>query len=218
MTNTLDPTTLGKRKRSLDDTNTLKPKRDSQNSTSIAAGLAYTEHQTSVTVLKKQRVSDIQAQDLTSNNAEHGERNLAKFPPEVLQYIFSFVDPISLGRLMCLNRTFRTLLDPRESLSQISSYHGFSKIQKQDSIWTISRRLALPGFLRPMKSMTELDMWKLIRGRRCHYCGKLSKTNLPNLATSPWTSGPGSDGVRAIWPFRVRVCGRCLESRLVKVC
>ncbi|KIW65536.1 hypothetical protein PV04_07790 [Phialophora macrospora] len=143
---------------------------------------------------------------------------LADLPPEILQHVFTFADPITLGRLICVNRTFRSLLDPACRLppNSASSMIKHLPIRKQDFIWTISRRTFLQGFPKPMDAMTELEMWRLVRGHSCQFCGKKVTQLLSYSTSDPWNAGPGLDNVRPIWPFRVRSCGRCLQPRLVK--
>ena len=36
-------------------------------------------------------------------------------------------------------------------------------------------------------------------------------------ATTPFNAGPGPDGLRVVWPFGIRACGRCIESNTLKV-
>ncbi|OAL33011.1 hypothetical protein AYO22_00096 [Fonsecaea multimorphosa] len=50
--------------------------------------------------------------------------------------------------------------------------------------------------------MTELEMWRLIRGRTCQFCGKKTAHQQRLSVSEPWYAGPGLDGVRPIWPFR----------------
>lgn len=169
---------------------------------------------------KKPRLTGIAATGLAAEISEDVPMrdvwSLTHLPHEILQHIFSFVDPISLGRLMCVNRSFHILLDPAKSLPQPSSQVKQLSMHHQDYIWTISRRSFLPGFPKPLDGMTELDMWRLIRGRSCQFCGKKSMMKSSVSDTSPWNGGPGPNGVRTIWPFRVRSCGTCLETKLVK--
>ncbi len=151
----------------------------------------------------------------TEPSPDHGSYSLV-LPPEILQHIFSFVDPVSIARLLSVSRLTNALLDPRKPLP-VSVTGGRLRLRDQNDIWSISRRAFLSAFPRPMDNMTEQDMWRLIRGVSCHLCAKKPKGKALLLATSPWSSGPGPEGVRAIWSFRVRACGSCLESRLVKV-
>ncbi|EXJ74281.1 uncharacterized protein A1O5_02577 [Cladophialophora psammophila CBS 110553] len=67
-----------------------------------------------------------------------------------------------------------------------------------------------------MDKMTELETWRLIRGHACQFCGKKAARQQHSSTSEPWDAGPGPDGVRPIWPFRVRTCGRCLQLRLIK--
>ncbi|EXJ86947.1 hypothetical protein A1O3_03901 [Capronia epimyces CBS 606.96] len=136
---------------------------------------------------------------------------------EILQHIFTFVDPISLGRLIRVNRSFRSLIDPAVSLPQASGQVKHLTIRSQDLIWTISRKTFIQGFPKPMNAMNEIEMWRLALGRRCQYCNRKARQGEPSLPRlSPWNAGPGMENVRTIWPFRVRCCGKCLEPRLIK--
>ncbi|KIX01805.1 uncharacterized protein Z518_09532 [Rhinocladiella mackenziei CBS 650.93] len=141
---------------------------------------------------------------------------LVDLPHEILQHIFTFVDPVSLGRLIRVNRSFRSLLDPTTSLPQASGQVKHLTIRSQDLIWATSRKTFLQGFPKPMDDMTELEMWRLVRGRFCQYCGKKTRKGDQSLISSPWTAGPGPETIRTIWPFRVKSCGSCLEPRLIK--
>lgn len=141
----------------------------------------------------------------------------AILPAEILQHVFSFVDPFSLGQLMVVCRAFNDLLNPLKTLPAGSPDIKHLRLQSQNDVWVTSRRRFSPKFPRPMDGMTELQLWKLVHGVSCQFCGKKPLKKLPALASSPWSSGPGPEGVRAIWPFQVRSCGTCIEARLVKV-
>jgi len=147
----------------------------------------------------------------------HDRLRLSDLPHEILQHIFSFVDPISLGRLMCVNRPFRILLDPAMPLPQPSGQVKGLSMRRQDLVWATSRKAFLPGFPKPMEEASELDMWKLIRGHTCQFCGKRPLHAPPALGSSPWNAGPASNSVRPIWPFRIRSCSSCLEPEIIKV-
>ena len=146
-------------------------------------------------------------------------RTLADLPPQILQHIFTFIGPIALGRLICVNGLFRSLLDPACALPQrpVSGQPGRLALRTQNSIWSASRKAFFPGFLRPMENMTEMEMWRLIRGSSCQFCGKKATEPVSFSTSDLWQAGPGLDNVRPIWPFRTRLCGRCLEPRLIKV-
>ena len=139
-------------------------------------------------------------------------------PGEMWQYIFTYLPPYSLGRLMCVNKTFQTLLAPDGLLPapQLAAHRPLSPVD-QEHLWSLSRRAFFPGMPRPLFSRSELETWKLIRGNGCQFCGKQNTSSVPSFSTSPWAAGPGNDHVRVIWAFAVRSCGSCLRTRLHKV-
>ncbi|KAI1618537.1 hypothetical protein EDD37DRAFT_270593 [Exophiala viscosa] len=154
--------------------------------------------------------------DQIRSDEPRGRATLGKLPPEILQHICTFLHPISLGRMICVNRHIRSLLDPAVPLPPSSSQIRYLKLRSQESVWATSRKRFLHGFPKPMHDMGELQMWRLIRRRACQFCGKLSRKREETASTSPWEAGPGPENVRTIWPFRIMSCGRCLGDRIVK--
>lgn len=146
-----------------------------------------------------------------------GRIGVVDLPPQILQHIFSFVPPITLGHLLCVCRKFNALLDPSKVAPAESSEPTALLVRKQDAIWTRSRRLNLPGWPKPLTNLTELGMLRLLRVRRCQFCGRAARPAPSYLSNVPWSAGPGREDVRTIWPFRIRSCGTCLEARLKKV-
>ena len=149
----------------------------------------------------------------------HSRLALVDLPCEILQYVFTFVEPLALGRLMRVNWFIHDLLDPTRPLPQRTGSNSMQRMamRSQDLIWTISRRNFLHRFPGPMKGMTELEMWRLVRGRSCQFCRRDAIPWKPVSMSDPWNAGPGLDNVRPIWPFRVRSCGRCLQEMTIKV-
>jgi len=138
-------------------------------------------------------------------------------PPEVWQHVFAFVPPVSLGRLLSVNRTFNRLLDPSKDLPLASDPpKGRLSLRDQNHLWAASRKLFFPNFPRPMASLSELSLWKLLRSRACQYCGKKSSGNTPHFPSAPWSAGPGPENVRVVWPFGVRACSSCLCREMIK--
>jgi hypothetical protein len=184
---------------------------------STASEFRTTAKQKHAMRFKKRRLSssNLDSRTISSSHASVS----AALPAAILQHIFTFTDPVTLGRLLRVNRLFRSLLDPDQPLPQTngSTQTGRLAVRKQNSVWAISRRLNLPGFPKPMDSMTEIEAWRLLRGSLCQYCGKKSMHPTPFSQTDPFNCGPGLDNVRSIWPFRVRSCGSCLRSRLIEV-
>jgi hypothetical protein len=149
----------------------------------------------------------------------HAHADLTSLPVEILQEICLNVDPISLGRLMTLSRFFGSLLDPEGTMPTTvrSDQPQRLPVRKPNIIWTLSRRKYCHGMPRPMDGLNELESWKLALGRTCQFCGKPSKRASAQATSDLWHNGPGRDGVRTIWPFRMRSCAQCLESRTIKV-
>jgi len=138
-------------------------------------------------------------------------------PKEVWQYVFTFLDPKTLGSLLRTNRAFKTYLTSEESYSQDQPIQGSLKPISSAIIWSISRKVCFPGMPRPLANRTELDMWKLVGATNCQFCKK-PDTSSSSTTSSPYENGPGVDGIRIVWPFGIRVCSNCLFARTRKVC
>ena len=162
---------------------------------------------------------EIASLGLPKDVSMHDRLSFADLPHEILQHIFTYVDPISLGGLICVGRLYHSLLDSACPLPQMpgSSRPRRLAVRSRDLIWAISRRTFLQGFPKPMDRMSELEMWRLIRGHSCQFCGRKATLREALSMSDPWNAGPGLDDARPIWPFRVRSCGRCLQPRLIKV-
>ena len=144
---------------------------------------------------------------------ENKTSNAITLPAELWQYIFSFVPPISLGRLLCVNRTFHAYLDEANNGEAVPAVpNSIAQLMKAKNIWFASRKRFCPGLPRSLGDLSELAIWKLLRGSNCELCGKPSATSTPTSAGSPWENGPGATGVRIIWPFGVRTCASCLKD------
>ncbi|KAI6358315.1 hypothetical protein MCOR25_007356 [Pyricularia grisea] len=139
-------------------------------------------------------------------------------PAEIWHYIFTFCPPKTLGNLMGVNKLFHSYLDPSSctpSISQESSTTlRLAVVLKPDSLWKASRRAFWPCMPAPLKSMSELDMWKLACSSACHHCGK--RVGNAAHATTASSPGPGMDSVAVVWPFATRTCGPCLVKNSVK--
>ncbi|SMR42733.1 unnamed protein product [Zymoseptoria tritici ST99CH_3D1] len=82
-----------------------------------------------------------------------------------------------------------------------------------DTVWTNSKRTFYNALPKSLQGMTDMQMLALIGGSSCQSCGKVGA---PSTANSVFNAGPGPDGVRVIWPFRIRSCGSCLEQNVVR--
>ncbi|KAK3334776.1 hypothetical protein B0H65DRAFT_331918 [Neurospora tetraspora] len=152
-------------------------------------------------------------------------RNKSQLPAEVWHHIFSFCPPRSLGNLLRVNKLFNLYLDPSPSLvnrevppPKVKGVLGFLK---PNVIWQLSRRLFWPQMPVPLRSMAEIDMWRLACSLKCQKCNKqpaqshAASSDSCSTAAAPCL-GPGLDGVAVIWPFASRLCGRCLVTTSMK--
>ena len=137
----------------------------------------------------------------------------------VWQHIFCFVPPVSLGRILSVNRAFNTYLTPgRIEEDPLGLPDSIIQPLQADTIWLFSRRRFCSGVPRPIHGLTELDMWKLLKGRNCQICNNVRDDATPMVdPQDPWESGPGDTRVRVVWPFGLRCCGRCLQENSQKV-
>ena len=136
----------------------------------------------------------------------------------IWQYIFCFVPPVFLGRLLRVNHAFNSYLGAENNVDDIAPLpHSILQPLTAEAIWRASRRRFAPGLPRPIHGMYELDMWKLLIGQNCQQCGYSQDTDPSVNSRDPWEAGPGRSGVRIIWPFGMRCCGSCLQNISKKV-
>ncbi|KAK8433106.1 hypothetical protein IWX49DRAFT_101593 [Phyllosticta citricarpa] len=138
--------------------------------------------------------------------------SVARLPWQVWQHVFLYLHPVTLGRLLRVNRAFYTLLTSVDEPSSGSQHLSALPVLSSNFIWLSARKIHFPTFPRPLMDMSELAMWRLLGGRRCQFCAKTSRHDQSWAVKSAFEDGPGLDGVRIVWPFGVRVCGRCLEA------
>ncbi|KAH0545037.1 hypothetical protein FGG08_000808 [Glutinoglossum americanum] len=141
-------------------------------------------------------------------------------PSEVWHYVFTLVPPRDLASLMRVNHMFNEFLTPSmndaKRLSTASSRNAILRVLDADFIWSASRKMFHPDLPRPPFGMSELDMWKLLYGRACQFCGKPGSSATGSTAENQFEPGPGESGVKIIWQFGVRSCGTCLQERSEK--
>jgi hypothetical protein len=152
----------------------------------------------------------------TGNGQENGisvttsELLVSRLAISLWQRVFSFVPPVFLGRLMRVNHVFHSML----SSGKING-EDFSTVS--ENIWKSSHRRFTPGLPKPAVGQTELEMWRLLRGNTCQFCGVKKLLSTSSGTEDPASAGPGSDNLRVIWPFSVRSCGDCLVNNTEKV-
>ena len=162
--------------------------------------------------------------------AEHGEKTVAGFdseaprdlayhlPAEIWHRVFTFVPPKTLGRLLTVNKLFRTYLDPSSTAEVKGSTAPSHKLMlmKPDAIWQASRRSFWPHMPGPLKDKSEIDMWRFCCSRTCQFCN-LRDRSVVGKTQDHWTRGPGAKGVSPVFPFFIVSCGKCLSDNIVKV-
>ncbi|ETN37080.1 uncharacterized protein HMPREF1541_08070 [Cyphellophora europaea CBS 101466] len=211
----LDGLATAKRKRPHDGIDgSVDPPKDNDLVTSRS--IPYGEPSLGYQVTKKARLENILEPPEPPSHPGGTLLRVTDLPPEILQHIFSFVHPITLGRLLSVCKLFSTLLDPNQKTPVPSPSVKHLSPRKPNDIWARSRTYHLPSYPRPLESLTELEMWSLLRVRRCQFCHRKAKKVPSFLHARPWSGGPGPDDVRAIWPFRIRSCGACLQPRLLR--
>ena len=170
---------------------------------------------------KRTRLQDLSpASDLTIAQPAGRTKvpsNLSELPSELLQHIFTFVPPLFLGRLLRVNQRINALLDPSKVLPQLRhNLNSSLSLQDQDHVWLVARKRFHQGMPRPLSSVSELELWRLLLSSSCQFCAKKATTDPPS-SSNPWNAGPGPESIRIIWPFAVTSCGSCLSTHLVKV-
>ncbi|KAF2088242.1 hypothetical protein K490DRAFT_40309 [Saccharata proteae CBS 121410] len=129
----------------------------------------------------------------------------ARLPAQVWQNIFLYLPPVDLGRLLQVNRAFHTYLTQVAEPSNGSQrFPGRLRLLGSETIWSSARKLHFPSLPKPLLTHAEWAMWSLLKSRRCQFCGLMPR-DLPALDGIGET-GPGSDGVRVVWPFGIRSC------------
>lgn len=141
-----------------------------------------------------------------------------QLPLELWQHIFTFLPPVSLGRVLQVNRAFNTLLVPGQAELPLKRaiLGSFSPVNP-NSIWSASRKTFHSGLPRPLFSATELDTWKLVLGVGCQFCDNCGPVS-DSSDSPPWEKGPGEAGIQIVWPFGVRSCAACLKRNCYTVC
>lgn len=137
-------------------------------------------------------------------------------PVEIWQHIFSFCTPDALCLCLRVNKSFNSYLTRMsKSSTSRSKYARHLSITASENIWTMSRRAFAPVLPRPLSGFTEHAMFTLIGQSFCEKCKTYdTRTASPS---SVWDSGPGLAGVRVIWPFAARLCGKCFVEETVTV-
>lgn len=140
-------------------------------------------------------------------------------PMEIWHHVFAFTHPRALGRSMQVSKVFKNCLDSSsspKSFNLASLSVSVVHARTPEAIWQASRRRYYPKMPSPLQDFTELEMWRLACNPSCQTCQRKGIV-VSTAAQDQFHSGPGQDGVCAIWAFGIRACGPCLQTRTVKV-
>ncbi|USW46981.1 Putative F-box-like domain superfamily protein [Septoria linicola] len=136
-----------------------------------------------------------------------------RLPTDIWQRVFMLLPPAVLCRCLRVCKDFNHMLTATMAPQGQQKDKSTARIVDSEAIWTQSRKIFFPQLPRPLRQHTELEMLKLVGGQNCQFCGKAP---VAPPATSVFNCGPGTDGVRVIFPFGVRTCGPCIEPLLLK--
>lgn len=131
---------------------------------------------------------------------------LGRLPLAVLLRITSYLDLVSLGRLMRVARTFQALLDPRIPWPYQADQDTPKLTLTRDRLWDKLRAYLFPDMPQSCPSLTAYESLCLVLGSSCQLCGRNSNS-VDSVAQC----------VQLVWPFRIRYCISCLASTILKV-
>ena len=144
-------------------------------------------------------------------------------PVELWHRIFTYCPPSTLGNVLQVCKLFNSHLDLEnippplaQNLLPTASHKSIVGPVPPQAIWRASRRLFCPAMPAPLRSKSELAMWRLAAALRCDECKK-PWSAAPRAPSDEWHPGPGPRGVSVVWPFARALCGICLLSLAVKV-
>jgi hypothetical protein len=143
-----------------------------------------------------------------------GVATTAGWPAELWQQVFIQLAPAMLGRCMRVCKNFNYYLTDIKVPPHTKRDRHQVRIHDSEYIWMHSRKDTYPTMPRPLQGFTELQMFRLIGCQSCQTCGKFP---VKPPATSVFNTGPGENGVRVIWPFRLRICGTCFRNDALTV-
>ncbi|OTB01500.1 hypothetical protein M426DRAFT_14385 [Hypoxylon sp. CI-4A] len=137
----------------------------------------------------------------------------SRLPAEIWHRIFTFTPPEVLINLLRTNKLFNVYLDPTSRyqcklppvLLQTSA-----TILQPNAIWRLSRRRFWRRMPAPLQKRTELDMWRLACGKKCHFCGK------SDSVSSLSSDDQQQHSTQPLWAFALRSCRSCLEENTMK--
>lgn len=139
----------------------------------------------------------------------------AGWPPELWQQVFMHLSPAMLSRCLRVCRSFKFCLTQLKAPNVPRKRNApVARVLDSEAIWTQARKHTYNTMPRPLLDFSELQMLQLLGGASCQSCGK---PHVRSLVTNVFNAGPGESGVRIIWPFRARLCGKCFVDESLTV-
>lgn len=139
---------------------------------------------------------------------------IAGLPTELWQQVFMHLPPAMLCRCLRVCKTFNLYLSGVKAAPAPKRVPTRAHLQDSEAIWINSRRICFPAMPRPLADFKELQMLQLLTQQWCQAC---RKPPVHRPVTSIFNAGPGVDGLRVIYPFGVRMCGKCLDGHTITV-
>nr|POF26294.1 hypothetical protein CFP56_22443 [Quercus suber] len=136
--------------------------------------------------------------------------------PEQWQHVFTFLSPFDLVSVLRTCRKFNHLLCGIKVPSVSKKSQDKPRMVDSDTVWARARKLHFPSLPRALNQYGELQMLQLIGNKSCHICESLSASTATHAGTA-FNAGPGASGVRVIWQFGVRLCGKCFLKTTLTV-
>jgi hypothetical protein len=139
----------------------------------------------------------------------------AGWPPELWQQVFTYLSPAMLSRCLRVCRSFKFCLTQLKATNVPRKRNApIARVLDSEALWTQSRKHTYSTMPRPLQGFSELEMLQLFGGASCQSCGK---PHARSPVTNVFNAGPGENGVRVIWPFRARLCGKCFTNQSLTV-
>lgn len=183
---------------------------------------------TIVTTTVKRKLDSVQDEPSTAPKRQRVNANpeqyfstaiprTAGLPAEIWQYIFLYLTPDNLSCCLRVNKPFYTYLTSTTAAMSIRLPPKRSglKLMDGESIWASARKVFAPNLPRPLAGFSEMQMFQLLGGKACQICGQPPSGQVN--ARTPYDAGPGTVGVRIIWSFSARMCGKCFDTTSLKV-
>ena len=125
-----------------------------------------------------------------------------RLPIGAWQLVFLKLSPVMLSRCLRVSKAFNACLTDTSAVLVSPAMYSVDTMNS-DTIWTKAKNTYFSTMPKVAETMPVFRMFQLIGGTVCQFCST--------------SGGPGSAGVRLIWPFSIRTCGDCWAQRIYTV-